>query len=142
MDLDHNKNLVVVPAEAGTGIAISATGPIGLSDFDRPASYTNYGQSSIWVAAPGGDSQLYPNPGWYYDMVFSTFIGGWTWMSGTSMAAPMVSGTAALVISKYGKMNAEQLKNHLANTADDTGKPGHDPYYGRGRINAYKAVTR
>ena len=142
MDLDHNKNLVVVPAEVGTGIAISATGPIGLSDFDRPASYTNYGQSSIWVAAPGGDSQLYPNPGWYYDMVFSTFIGGWTWMSGTSMAAPMVSGTAALVISKYGKMNAGQLKNHLANTADDPGKPGHDPYYGRGRINAYKAVTK
>jgi len=31
-------------------------------------------------------------------------------------------------------------KNKLANTADDEGKPGHDPFYGRGFVNALRAV--
>ena len=43
-------------------------------EFDRPASYTNYGQSVISVAAPGGDDTRYdlmtPIP-WYFDMVLS-----------------------------------------------------------------------
>jgi hypothetical protein len=38
-------------------------------------------------------------------------------------------------------MNPAQLKTHLALTADDLGKVGKDPYYGKGRINAYRAVT-
>lgn len=75
-------------------------------------------------------------------MVFSTYIGGWAWMSGTSMAAPCAAGVAALIIEKYGPMSVGRLKNHLANTADDLGKPGKDHYYGRGRVNAYKAVTK
>ena len=75
-------------------------------------------------------------------MVYGAFINGWGWMSGTSQAAPMVSGVAALIISKYGRMNPGELKNHIAQTADDLGKPGKDPYYGRGRINAYNAVTQ
>ena len=36
-------------------MAVAATGPYGLADFDRPASYTNFGQSVVNVAAPGGD---------------------------------------------------------------------------------------
>ncbi len=141
IDMDHNQNIIGVPSECANAISISATGPIGLQDFDHFASYSCYGNSAIWVAAPGGDSINYPNAGWYYDMVFSTTINGWSWMSGTSMAAPMVSGVAALILSKYGPMSPGELKNRIAQTADDLGKPGHDPYYGRGRVNAYRAVT-
>ncbi|MCK5220324.1 MAG: S8 family serine peptidase, partial [Candidatus Aminicenantes bacterium] len=108
--------------------------------FDNFASYSNYGTSLITVAAPGGDFTMYPNPGWWYDMVFSTTINGWSWMAGTSMATPVVSGVAALVISTYGKMKPNIMKNLLGNTADDLGKPGKDPYYGKGRVNAFKAV--
>ncbi len=139
-NLDHLWNYIKLPAEAGNGITVSATGPAGLQNFDDFASYSNYGASAITIAAPGGDFTLYPSPGWHYDMVFSTYIGGWSWMAGTSMATPVVSGVAALVISTYGKMKPNVLKNHLGKSADDLGKPGRDPYYGKGRVNAFKAV--
>ena len=141
INLDQDGNIISIPTEEGNGIVVSATGPFRLEDFDETASYTNYGSSLIWVSAPGGDFRDYPNTGWWNDMVFSTTIDGWMWSAGTSAAASMVSGTAALVLEKYGPMPLGELKNHLANTADDLGKPGYDPYYGRGRINALRAVT-
>ena len=37
-------------------------------------------------------------------------------------------------------MNPAQVLSILRRSADDLGKPGNDPYYGRGRVNAYNAV--
>jgi subtilisin family serine protease len=141
LDLDHSGNIISIPTEEGNGIVVSATGPDGLGNFDELASYSNYGTSAIWVAAPGGDFRNYPTSGWWNDMVLSTTIDGWMWSAGTSSAASVVSGVAALVLEKYGPMNPAQLKTHLAQTADDLGQPGRDPFYGNGRINAYRAVT-
>ncbi len=142
VDLNHLGNIIAIPAETGDCLTISATGPVGLQDFDHFAHYSNYGKGAIDLAAPGGDYLLYPYGTWYLDMVFSTTINGWMWAAGTSMAAPNVSGVAALVISKYGRMPVGKLKNHLIQTSDDLGKPGNDDFYGKGRINAYKAVTK
>jgi subtilisin family serine protease len=142
LDMDHCGEIISIPTEEGNGIVVSATGPNGLSNFDEFASYSNYGSSLVGVAAPGGDFRNYPNSGWWVDMVLSTTIDGWMWAAGTSSAASIVSGVAALVLEKYGPMNPSQLKNHLAQTADDLGKAGKDSFYGNGRINAYKAVTR
>lgn len=147
-DMDHDWNIASVPSDAkeANGITISATGPLGLQDFYRFASYSNYGVSTVDMAAPGGDYANIPNPYWWYDMVFSTAITTtpgywrWVWSAGTSMAAPMVSGVAALIVSKYGHMNPAQLKQKLIHSADDLGKPGADPYYGKGHVNAYKAI--
>ena len=142
IDLDHNQDEVVLPAESGNGMAVSATGPVDQANFDNPASYTNYGKSAIDVAAPGGDAQLYPADGWWLDMVLSTVPGGWAWASGTSMAAPHVAGVAALVIeSNGGEMHPAQVKAAIEQSAEDLGKRSTDAYYGRGRINAYSAVN-
>ena len=60
-------------------------------------------------------------------------------LAGTSMAAPHVSGLAALVVEDVGR-NPGRIKSIIRNSADDLGKNGADPYYGKGRINVANAV--
>jgi subtilisin family serine protease len=139
--MNLNSRIWSIPAQSGNGMAISATAPFNQADFDMPAHYTNYGQSVINVAAPGGDwisGNLFDyvlSPGgrdasyWYYYFA-----------AGTSMAAPHVSGLAALLIGKYGRLTPQQIKTIIQQSADDILKPGADPYSGKGRINAIQAL--
>jgi len=147
INFDHSFDWVNVPAESGNGIAVSATGPAGFiygaTDFDTPASYTNHGHSLVHVSAPGGDSRLYPVDGWEYDMVLST-SGPTNWYAlsaGTSMAAPVASGVAALIKANNPGMSVGALKSALAQTAVDAGKPGNDLFHGRGWVNALNACN-
>jgi subtilisin family serine protease len=162
VDLDHSGNLISVPAQSGSGVAVSATGPMGFAfgatDFDRPASYTNYGTSAINVAAPGGDFSLFGTPQgmaacsrpttggantnlpcYAYDMVISTNFNGWAWAAGTSMAAPAASAVAAIIKQKNPNISLGALKAALQNSAIDAGKNGADPFYGKGWVNALRA---
>jgi len=136
-----------IPSDIGTAACISATGPIGwifdpTTDLDVLAVYSNYGPQ-IDFAAPGGNDVLYPSPGWHYDMVLSTLLGGgYTWADGTSMASPCAAGVAALVIGKNGgDMKPAHVLRDLRQSADDLGKPGQDVEYGYGRLNAGRAVA-
>jgi subtilisin family serine protease len=167
LDLDHSGNIITVPAQSGSAIAVSATAPVGFAvgypngatNFRDPASYTNYGHSLVWVAAPGGDSALPGNavcsiprvPAgnvttacWVFDLILSpgSTGGSYFFASGTSMAAPHVAGVAALIAQKYPGISVGDLKSRLAQTADGVG--GSDPfspYYGHGFVNARRAVT-
>ncbi|WP_375416515.1 S8 family serine peptidase [uncultured Hymenobacter sp.] len=157
---NQDQSLAHIPADATGVISISSTAPIGwanaplTTNLDRFASYSNYGTSAIDFAAPGGDFAYPTNElvvfrgvrqyTWALDMVLSTAKnGGYTWMAGTSMAAPHATGVAALIIGKNGgHMDPARVEATLRASADDLGKPGRDEFYGYGRINALRAVTQ
>jgi serine protease len=63
---------------------------------------------------------------------------------GTSMAAPHVSATAALVIASGvigPRPTPAQVEARLKATSRDLGTPGPDPRYGAGMVDAARAVT-
>lgn len=64
-----------------------------------------------------------------------------TVMAGTSMAAPIVSGQAALIKSKWGHLKPVQIREIIMKTATDMGKRGVDDVYGWGKINIAKSLT-
>ena len=98
---------------------VGATGP-----DDLPASYSNDGAD---VYAPGGDASSCGTS----TCIFSTWTGGgYALAKGTSMAAPHVSGIAALLFAR-GYSNGE-IRQRLTATADDVG--------GVLRVNAARAV--
>lgn len=107
----------------------------------------------ITLAAPGGDGVASVTGSCtvggltracnVLDLVFSTgALNAYYWSAGTSMATPHVSGVAALIVSKYGKMHPACLRACLNGGADDLGTPEHDPYYGNGRVNALRSVSK
>jgi hypothetical protein len=110
------------PAGYDEVIAVTAT-----DASDNPASFTNFGD---WVelAAPGVH---------IYSTVYND---SYTYMSGTSMACPHVSGVAALAWSQFPNATRDWVRHWLRYTADDLGSPGFDVHFGYGRINAKKAV--
>ena len=61
--------------------------------------------------------------------------------TGTSPAAAIVSGVAALVRSKYPTMSAAEVVHRLTATAIDKGPPGRDDQYGYGIVNPVAALT-
>lgn len=67
--------------------------------------------------------------------------GGYARWSGTSGAAPLVAGVAALIRSEYPQMKAPEVINRILQTAKDTGAPGMDNLYGYGIVDAQAAVS-
>lgn len=115
--------LPMYPAASEGVIGVSAT-----DRNDRIASFSNYG-NYIDLAAPGVDI--------YSSIAGSTYAA----YDGTSMAAPMVSGIAALVRSKNPFLSPSQVETILKKSTLDLGSKGRDEDYGYGRIDAYKAVS-
>ena len=110
-------------------IDVASTG-----DNDIRSTFSNYGAPPVWLAAPGeGIMTTYP---------FGTWAAGW----GTSFSAPLVSGTAALLVST--RPTSLSLKSVLtgggaktqAGSALSHTQPISDSQMGYGRLDTYQAM--
>jgi hypothetical protein len=79
--------------------------------------------------------------------IYSTFPDDSYWTdNGTSMSAPTVTGTLALLYQRYRQLNSGKnpsgalIKAVVCNSADDEGNPGPDFQYGFGKLNARTAI--
>lgn len=115
---NENTSAPSYPAYYSGAIAVAAT-----DRNDLRASFSNYG-SWVDVAAPG------------VDIASTVRNGGYAYMSGTSMACPLVAGVAGLLASQ-GR-SASNIRAAIENTADPISGTGS--YYSKGRVNAADAV--
>ena len=98
-----------------------------LDRHDQLAKFSNYGVKSVAIAAPGVE-------------ILSTWLGNqYEEKSGTSMATPVISGVAALILSKNPDMSVDDLRKRLMDSTDPIVALKGKTVSG-GRINAEKAL--
>ncbi len=120
---------VSCPACDPNAISVAAT-----NWQDGLSYYSNWG-NGLDISAPGGE--MYSNTTEEAG-IYSSVPGGYAYYQGTSMAAPQVTGTAAVVVAVNGSMSASSLRSRILDNADDLGDTFH---FGAGRLNTYAAVT-
>ena len=129
-----NQAGVVLVAAAGNESTNAAVFPAALNKYvvgiastsnsDSRSSFSNYGATDVWIAAPG-------------ENVISTFPGGtYGSASGTSFSSPIVAGTVSLMLSaKQHSLNQSQAASALSHGIVLT------PDLNHGRLDAYQAVS-
>src|SRR5712664_221340 len=128
-----NKAGVVLVAAAGNQSTSAPVYPAALNnyvvgiasttDWDRRSSFSNYGATDVWIAAPG-------------ENIVSTFPGGtYGSASGTSFSSPIVAGTVSLMLSAKSSLNQKQAANSLSHSVKLT------PDLNNGRLDVYQAVS-
>ncbi|GJQ64546.1 MAG: hypothetical protein SCALA702_35990 [Melioribacteraceae bacterium] len=122
-------NIWSTAALDGAQILAGSTNPV--------ASFSSRGPSDC-----GGTGSLLikPEAGAPGVNVRSSYAGGgYTQLSGTSMAAPHVAGAVTLLRQFAPQLTGKQIKEALYATAKDLGDPGEDNTYGMGLIDVYQA---
>ena len=116
---NENTNAPVYPAALnGNVMGIAST-----TNWDVRSSFSNYGNTDVWIAAPG-------------EYVISTFPGGtYGSASGTSFSSPMVAGTVALMLNAKTSLNQASASSALSHAIKLT------PDLHNGRLDIYQAVS-
>jgi Subtilisin-like serine proteases len=137
------KNVLVIAAMGNDGKKLTEypaayTGVVAVGATDGSDEKAEFSTTGDWmsVCAPG------------YDII-STYSDGtdgdtadYAWESGTSMAAPFVTGTAAYVLGFAPSLAPDQIKTILEESADLVGgESAYSSGYGYGRVNVASART-
>ncbi len=132
VDYANSRGVTVVAASGNTNssvnypAALSQVIAVGsVDDSENRAYYSNYG-SELDVVAPGNN-------------ILSTEGSSLTYRTGTSMAAPQVTGLASLLKSIY-PLTPVQIKTTIESTTKDLGTTGWDQYFGNGLIQVRRAI--
>jgi subtilisin family serine protease len=152
IDYAYNRGAVVVVSAGNMSFPLCAEPSahpkvlcVGATDRDdRRSFYSNLDatMTSNFLVAPGGDDLTCEGD------ILSTYLRtkqsicarkGYEALAGTSMAAPFVSGVAALLAAQ--ELPNDRIVECILSNTDDLGLPGRDPVFGHGRLNALKAVT-
>lgn len=135
-DFAYDSGVLVIAAAGNSGDGNSST-----NNVEYPAKF----DSVIAVGAVDSNNLL---PSWSSDgeevelaapgvNIYSTYIGdSYVYSSGTSMAAPFVSGVAALIKSQNPSLNASEIRNIMDLNALDLGDQGKDSDFGFGLVQA------
>ncbi len=117
---NENTSAPVYPAAMNS----SVIGIASTTDWDTRSTFSNYGTTDVWIAAPG-------------EYVISTYPGGtYGSESGTSFSAPLVAGTVSLLINARQKpLNQSQAANSLSHGVLLT------PDLNHGRLDVYQAIS-
>jgi subtilisin family serine protease len=147
LDTD-SRSMLVIPAQLDHVISVGATAPFNQHDFDKLASYSNFGgRTGIALVAPGGDL---PTGGSIFDLVLGAcshtevtlpFTCRTSYVlsaAGTSFASPHVAGAAAVVASQFGRRTPQSITECLLETAD---RVGPLEIFGAGRLNVANAAA-
>ncbi|MFJ7685584.1 S8 family serine peptidase [Peribacillus butanolivorans] len=137
----------VVPAQMPGVINVSASTKWSTQQL---AFYSNYGNSAIDVAAPGGDygpkyaetnDPAAADPSNLILSTWPTYLGtSYNYNAGTSMATPQVAGIAGVIKAAHPEYKPAQVTARIKQTALDYGKKGQDALFGSGEANAYRAL--
>ena len=135
-------------------ICVASTDP-----WDRGSSFSSRG-SEVTLSAPGGLGWYYENhgdggdieinlpwnvmttaPNYFYPSergYYGCYHENYSFVAGTSISAPIVTGIVALMLAVNPTLNPEKIRDVLQSTVDVPS--GWNSQYGVGRVNAYKAV--
>ena len=153
VDYAARKGALVVVAAGNSGgpveypAAYDGVLSVGSVGYDRRrVDYSNYG-AQLDLVAPGGNTDVDLNGDTYPDGILQqTFRNsptsfGFYYYEGTSMAAPHVSGVAALLFARNPSATAAQVRQALQSTVLDLGASGRDDEYGYGLVQAASALV-
>ncbi|HZV85928.1 MAG TPA: S8 family serine peptidase [Candidatus Binatus sp.] len=101
----------------------SVMGIASTTDYDTRSTFSNYGNTDVWIAAPG-------------EYVITTFPGGtYAAASGTSFSSPLVAGSADLLLSAKPSLNQKSAASAFSHAIKLT------PDLNHGRLDVYQAVS-